>query len=209
MGRDFIIGAIGGALAGFGVAYAVLGRRARAGGERPRGGRYYAGIIGAKAEFIEQYMQLHDATWAEVMERMYRANMRDFVVWLHEETNQMFHQFCYVGDDFEADMASVAADPIVRFWWTHCEPCQAPLHWKGPPPSQGGGGDPSYPGQWWSPLKQVNHCGAWATAWSDRPGPNPAFVPCHPRGLTSTKDRPPPVHNRPSGWTSYTQTPPG
>jgi hypothetical protein len=121
----------------------------------------------------------------------------------------MFHQFCYVGDDFESDMATVAADPVVRFWWTHCEVCQTPLHWTGPPPSQSGAGDPAHPGQWWAPLRQVNHCGAWAVAWSSERGPNPTYVPCHPRGLTSTKDSPPPMHNRPASWTRYDQTPPG
>lgn len=196
---------LGAALGGAATAVALLmTNRQRT---RPAGGRYYAGMIKANPDLILQYMQLHDATWAEVMSRMYRANMRDFVVWIHEETNTMFHQFVYCGHDFDADMASVASDPIVRFWWTYCEPCQEPLHWKGKPPSQGGTGDPDFPGQWWSPLKQVNHCGAWATDWSTSIGPNPSFVPCHPLGLTSTKDSPPAVHNRPNGWTSYKQMP--
>lgn len=30
-------------------------------------------------------------------------------------------------DSPNADMAAVAADPVVRFWWTHCEPCQEPF----------------------------------------------------------------------------------
>lgn len=200
--RELLIGAVGGAAA---TLFALhVARRA----SKPRGGKYYAGMIRAKKGMIEQYMQLHDATWPEVMDRMYKANMRDFVVWFHEETHTMFHQFVYVGTDFEADMASVAADPVVRFWWTYCEPCQEPLHWRGPPPSQGGTGDAAYAGQWWAPLRQVNHCGAWATDWSAGFGPNPSFVPCHPSGLTSTKDTPPAVHNRPSSWTSYTQAPP-
>jgi len=140
---------------------------------------------------------------------MFEHNMRDFTVWLHEETNQMFHQFVYIGDDFDADMAAVGADPVVRFWWTFCEPCQEPLHWQGPPPSQGGTGDPKYPGEWWAPLKQVNHCGGWSTAWSSS-WPDPNFEAKHPRKLTSTKDAPPAVHNRVGAaarWTSYTQAP--
>ena len=132
------------------------------------------------------------------------------VVQLHAETNTMFHQFVYVGDDFEADMAAVAQDPIVRFWWSYCEPCQEPMHWVGPPPSQGGTGDARYPGQWWAPLQQLNSCGAWSTAWSNV-FPDPDFQPKHPAGATTTKDEPPTVHNRhggAAGWTSYTQTPP-
>ena len=32
-----------------------------------------------------QYTRLHDHTWDEVMQRMYAANMRNFVVYLHGE----------------------------------------------------------------------------------------------------------------------------
>ena len=53
--------------------------------------------------------------------------------------------------DFDDDMAKCSDDPIILFWWTHCEPCQQPLHWEGPPPSQGGTGHPDYKDQWWSP----------------------------------------------------------
>ena len=112
-----------------------------------RSARYCAGVIRAKPDMIDQYMALHDHTWDEVMAKMYECNMRDFSVWLHEETGLMFHQFVYIGSDFDRDMAAVGEDPVVRFWWTYCEPCQEPFHWKGPPPSQGGDGDPAHPGE--------------------------------------------------------------
>ena len=44
-------------------------------GER-RSGRYCAGLIRAKPAMLEQYMQLHDRTWPEVMARMHTCNMR-------------------------------------------------------------------------------------------------------------------------------------
>ena len=50
----------------------------------------------------------------QVMAKMYECNMRDFTVWLHEETNTMFHQFVYVGSDFDEDMKKCGSDPIVR-----------------------------------------------------------------------------------------------
>ena len=186
-----------GAAAGAALALAIM--RHKNGKRRPglRSGKYCAGVIRTNPKLMTQYMQLHDHTWDEVMERMFKQNMRDFTVWYHEETNTMFHQFVYIGDDFDADMAAVAADPIVKLWWTYCEPCQVPLHWKGPPPSQGGVGDPEHPGEWWAPMVQVNHCGGWSTAWSSK-WPDPDFVPKHPDGLTSTKERPPAVHNRPA-----------
>lgn len=192
----------GGACAAL-AACALLRRAERRAGRR----RYCAGMIKVRPGLLlEQYRMLHDACWTEVLARMHKQHMRDFSVWLHEETHTMFHSFVYVGDDFEADMAAVDADPVVRFWWSHCEPCQEPLHWRGPPPSQGGLGDPAHPGEWWSPLQLVTHCGGWATAWSDS-YPDPHFVATHPRGETSTKERPPAVHNRPAGWTSFAQPP--
>ena len=36
----------------------------------------------------------------------------------HEPTNQMFHHFEYIGDDFEADMATLDNDETIKFWWT-------------------------------------------------------------------------------------------
>ena len=109
-------------------------------------------------------------------------------------------------------MAALEKNPIVRFWWTYCEPCQEPFHWAGPPPSQGGTGHPRYPHQWWSPLTQVNHCGGWSVHYSDELGPDPSYVPQHPTGLLTDKDTVPEkfAHNRTgaaAGWTSYTQAP--
>ena len=106
---------------------------------------------------------------------------------VHAKTEKLRWPSADVGNDFEADMAKVAADPVVRYWWTYCEVCQSPLRtplsntslpgpsahpprlsicsachnrlfadWTGPPPSQGGEGDPQYPGEWWSPMTQVH-----------------------------------------------------
>ena len=46
--------------------------------------------------------------------------------------------------------------PICCF--QHCEPCQKPLSWTGPPPSEGGQGD------WWQPLKEMWHDGHYPTS---------------------------------------------
>jgi len=165
---------------------------------------YHGGLIKVRPECLDQYLQLHDRTWEQVLSRMYESNIRDFTIWFHDETNLLFSQFVYVGDDFDADMANIAADPIVRWWWSFCEPCQEPFHWSGPPPSQGGGGDPARPGEWWAPLRLATHCGAWATAWA-KAWPNPDFERNRPELPLTSKDAPPPLHNRPSWWTSYTQ----
>ena len=64
-------------------------------------------------------------------------------------------------------MALCDADPVVRNWWSYCEPCQDPLHWEGPPPSQSGTGGPG--GAWWDSMACLNHCGACAQCRHDNP----------------------------------------
>ena len=50
----------------------------------------------------------------------------------------------YVGDDFEGDMAAMAADPETQRWWEICMPMQRPL--------------PERPeGAWWLDLPEVFH----------------------------------------------------
>ena len=149
----------------------------------------FAGLIKLKPDMFDQYTQLHDGTWDEVTKQMYEANMRNFVVYYHEETSQMFHHWEYVGDDFAADMKKCSDNEMIKFWWSYCEPCQEPLHWEGPPPSQGGTGD------WWSPMKCLNHCGAWPVAWATE-FPDPDHIPQNPHRKISTSSNPPPVHNR-------------
>ena len=201
-----LLGALGGAAA----AWLLLKRkdegqriaRVTPSGRSRAAPRRCAGMCKLKAGMYEQYTTLHDHTWAEVMRRMYAANMRNFVVYLHEESSTMFHHWEYIGEpqNFDADMASVSADPIVRKWWTYCEPCQVPAKWDGPPPSAGGdGGEGS---EWWAELKCLNHCGAWPTAWSNE-CPDPSFVANNKRGARSTFVAPGPLqHNRTSEVTA-------
>eukprot|EP01062_Namystynia_karyoxenos_P067466 TRINITY_DN61422_c0_g1_i1.p2 TRINITY_DN61422_c0_g1~~TRINITY_DN61422_c0_g1_i1.p2 ORF type:complete len:226 (+),score=90.08 TRINITY_DN61422_c0_g1_i1:76-678(+) len=190
--RDLLIAA-GGAAAGVAVAFCSLAQRRRS----KRAPRRFGGACRLRPDMYNQYTRLHDHTWDEVMERMYRRNMRNFVVYLHEETNIMFSHWEYVGDNLEADMKAMDSDPLIRFWWSHCEPCQEPFHWTGPPPSQGGCG-----GNWWAPLKLLNSCGAWPVDYSCR-WPDPDFEPVNPTASVTTYEGamrgtllPPLVHNR-------------
>ena len=54
----------------------------------------------------------------------------------------MFGYFEYHGDDFTADMASVAADPVTQDWWKLTDACQERLPTAGQ-------------GQWWADMEQV------------------------------------------------------
>ena len=50
-----------------------------------------------------------------------REHMNDDLVFLHGDL--VFSYFEYVGEDYEADMAKMAEDPVTQDWWTHTHPC--------------------------------------------------------------------------------------
>jgi L-rhamnose mutarotase len=56
----------------------------------------------------------------------------------------LFSYFEYMGTDFAADMAKMAADPATKRWWLLTDPCQEPLPDRAP-------------GEWWSPMEEVFH----------------------------------------------------
>lgn len=108
----------------------------------------YGHIIGVRPEKIEEYKRLHAAVWPEVLEKIAECNIRNYTVFLRETddgTPYLFSCFEYVGEDFEADMAKMAADPKTQEWWEHCKPCQAPLESR-------------KEGEWWAGMEEVFHC---------------------------------------------------
>ena len=56
----------------------------------------------------------------------------------------LFSYFEYTGDDFEADMAKMAADPTTQKWWKETDPCQLPIPTHGPK-------------EFWSRMEEVFH----------------------------------------------------
>lgn len=186
MDRGLVVGlVVGAALGGMVGTLWALNRV-----KRKRSAKRFGGVCRLRPEKYELYTQLHDHTWDEVMERMYKSNMRNFLVYYHKGLGLLFSHFEYVGEypsDFDKDMAQIAADPIVKKWWSFCEPCQEPLNWSGPPPSQGGTGNG---GQWWAELELINSCGAWPVEYSSA-WPDPDFVPKNPQQLRSSSNEPP------------------
>jgi L-rhamnose mutarotase len=102
----------------------------------------YAQIIGIKPDRIEVYKQLHAAVWPAVLKKISECNMRNYSIFLHGET--LFAYFEYVGADFAADSAKMAADPMTQEWWAICVPMQVPL------PDR-------KPGEHWSTIEEVFH----------------------------------------------------
>src|SRR4051794_20285676 len=99
-------------------------------------------IIGVKPDQIDAYEHIHAAVWPEVLAMIQRCNIRNYTIFRHQHL--LFAYFEYVGDDFAADMAVMAADPKTREWWTHTDPMQEAL-----PTRQ--------PGEWWAAMEEVFH----------------------------------------------------
>ncbi len=102
--------------------------------------RRFGQLIGLKPDQIEAYERLHAAVWPEVLATISACNMRNYSIFRYGE--QLFAYFEYVGDDFKADLAKMAADPKTREWWTLTEPMQVPLETRAP-------------GEWWATMKEV------------------------------------------------------
>ena len=99
-------------------------------------------FIGLKPDKIKEYERLHATVWPAVLATISACNIRNYSIFRHGE--MLFAYFEYVGDDYEADMAKMAADPKTREWWTLTEPMQVPLETR-------------VSGEWWAILKEVFH----------------------------------------------------
>jgi L-rhamnose mutarotase len=102
----------------------------------------HGSVIRLRPEHREEYLRLHRAVWPSVEDMIRRANIRNYTIFRHGD--MLFSYFEYVGDDYAADMARIAADPETQRWWKLTDPCQESLS------------DPAS-GQWWTPIDEVWH----------------------------------------------------
>ena len=104
-------------------------------------------VIKIKPEFIEEYKAVHADSNAGVRDLLVEANMRNFSIFLHQLDDGNWYEFGYyeyTGDDFEADMEKMAADPTTQKWWKQTDPCQFELENRAE-------------GEWWKSMEEVYH----------------------------------------------------
>jgi L-rhamnose mutarotase len=107
----------------------------------------YGMVIGLRPERVAEYKRLHAAVWPDVLKMIQECQIRNYSIYLRRLDDgqyYLFSYFEYAGNDFAADMAKMAADPVTQRWWTLCEPCQKPLADRAP-------------GQWWAEMEEVFH----------------------------------------------------
>ncbi|HEV7565961.1 MAG TPA: L-rhamnose mutarotase [Microbacteriaceae bacterium] len=101
-----------------------------------------ASVIGIAPENIEQYEALHANAWPGVLARLSASNITNYSIYRYGEL--LFSYLEYVGDDYDADMAAMAADPTTKEWWAICEPLQRPVADRAE-------------GEWWKEIPEVFH----------------------------------------------------
>ena len=102
----------------------------------------YGMVIGLRPEAEVRYREHHASVWPDVLAMIGECNIRNYSIYLRD--GMLFSYFEYVGADFDADMAKMAADPATQRWWALMKPMQTPLADR-------------KPGAWWTEIEEVFH----------------------------------------------------
>lgn len=97
----------------------------------------YGMVTRIAPEGYENYKRLHADVWPDVLGMIKACNIRNYSIYYRD--GQLFSYFEYTGQDFEADMAKMAADEITLKWWAACTP-----HFN-----------PYEPGKYWSEMEEI------------------------------------------------------
>lgn len=102
----------------------------------------YGSVIKVAPGRLEEYKRLHAAVWDSVKKIIKECNLQNYSIYYKD--GYLFSYYEYIGNDYAADMAKMAADPETQRWWTFCEPCQQPLESRAE-------------GEWWATMEEVFH----------------------------------------------------
>jgi L-rhamnose mutarotase len=99
-------------------------------------------IIKVKPEHFGKYKEYHAKVWPEILDMISKCNIRNYSI--YHRDGFLFAYFEYHGNDFEGDMAKMAADPKTQEWWDVVKPFQEPIstHSKD---------------EWWVNMEEVFH----------------------------------------------------
>ncbi|MDR1797542.1 MAG: L-rhamnose mutarotase [Clostridiales Family XIII bacterium] len=102
----------------------------------------YGQVIKVRPGSEGKYKALHKDPWPEVNAMIKACNIQNYSIYMRD--GYLYAYFEYVGDDYEADMAKMAADPVTQKWWAECMPCQEKVGSAGPD-------------EWWADMEEVYH----------------------------------------------------
>ncbi len=99
-------------------------------------------VIKVKPDQLEKYAYHHAHPWPEINDMIKKCNIANYSI--YHKDGFLFAYFEYVGDNFDGDMARMAADPKTREWWDLVKPFQEPLETR-------------KEGEWWADMDEVYH----------------------------------------------------
>ena len=102
----------------------------------------FGSVIRVVPEKLDEYKRLHAAAWPGVLKRINECNIRNYSIYYKD--GFLFSYFEYIGVDYDADMAKMAADPETQRWWKETDPCQQPV-------------ESAAQDEWWAAMEEVFH----------------------------------------------------
>ena len=107
----------------------------------------FASVTGLRPGKAADYERLHAHPWPGVMRMLKECHIRNYSIYVREIGGKpyLFSYLEYTGDNIEAEMKKIAADPETRRWWRETDPCQQRLP----------DADPA--DKIWSPAREVFH----------------------------------------------------
>ena len=82
-------------------------------------------MIKVKPEKLAEYKKWHANPMPGVNEMIKECGLKNYSIYSRGE--YLFTYFEYEGEDFDADMAKMAADPATQRWWDVVKPLMSPL----------------------------------------------------------------------------------
>lgn len=102
----------------------------------------YGSVIRVKPDQLAEYKAYHTKVWPGVLKTISACNIRNYSIYLKD--GFLFSYFEYVGDNYDADMATMGEDPTTQAWWAIMKPMQDPLATRGER-------------EWWASMEEVFH----------------------------------------------------
>ena len=104
--------------------------------------RRFGSMIKVKPEGLEQYKAYRANPFPGVNEMIKECHLSNYSI--YQRGDYMFSYYEYDGDDYEADMAKMAADPATQRWWDAVQPLMEPLEDRAE-------------GEFWSNMEEIYH----------------------------------------------------
>lgn len=101
-----------------------------------------ASVIGLKSEHKDEYEELHQSVWPDVLAQIKRSNIQNYSIYRYGEL--LFSYYEYVGSDYEGDMKRMGEDAATQRWWAICGPLQSPVVERAE-------------GEWWASIPEIFH----------------------------------------------------